>query len=105
MVSARWRGRISVRFYVCRKEIELYLKKREISYCTDESNLEDHYTRNKIRNHVIPYLEEKINEQTVAHMAETMEQMRELGEYVDHAGVESVGWLRLLSRRNVYSRT
>ena len=67
---------------VQRKEIESYLKKREISYCIDETNEEDHYTRNRIRNHVIPYLESEINEQTVAHMSETMEQMRKLGEYV-----------------------
>ncbi len=67
---------------VQRREIESYLKKREISYCIDETNEEDHYTRNRIRNHVIPYLENEINEQAVAHMSETMEQMRKLGEYV-----------------------
>lgn len=68
---------------VQRKEIESYLKKREISYCIDETNEEDHYTRNKIRNHVLPYLEAEINEQTVAHMSETMEQMRKLGRFVE----------------------
>ena len=74
-----------IRPFLCiqRKEIELYLQKREISYCTDETNLEDHYTRNKIRNHIIPYLEEEVNEQTVAHMSEMMEQMQELGKFID----------------------
>lgn len=76
---------VYIRPFLCvqRKEIELYLQKREISYCTDETNLEDHYTRNKIRNHMIPYLEEEINEQTVVHMSETMEQMRSLSAYID----------------------
>ena len=67
---------------VRRKEIESYLEKGEISYCIDETNKEDHYTRNRIRNHVIPYLESEINEQTVAHMTETMEKMSKLGDYV-----------------------
>lgn len=66
-----------------RGQIEKWLDKEGIAYCTDETNLEDHYTRNKIRNHVIPYLEEHINSQSVKHMAETMVQMRELQDYID----------------------
>ena len=76
---------VYVRPLLClkRKEIESYLAERGISYCTDETNLEDDYTRNRIRSHVIPYLEEQINQQTVEHMADTMEQMRKLGEFVE----------------------
>lgn len=76
---------VYVRPLLClkRKEIESYLAERGISYCTDETNLEDDYTRNRIRSHVIPYLEEQINQQTVEHMADTMEQMRRLGEFVE----------------------
>ncbi|MDD2978591.1 MAG: tRNA lysidine(34) synthetase TilS [Hespellia sp.] len=65
-----------------RAEIERYLAKRQIPYCTDESNRSNAYTRNRIRNHVIPYLESEINEKCVAHMNETMEQLRSLQEYV-----------------------
>lgn len=65
-----------------REEIESYLENRGISYCTDRSNLEDDYTRNRIRRHVIPYLEEHVNRQAVLHMSETMEQMRLFGEYI-----------------------
>ena len=66
-----------------REEIESYLVNRGISYCTDETNLEDGHTRNRIRNHVIPYLEEQVNERAVSHMSETMEQMRQLWKYVE----------------------
>lgn len=66
-----------------REETEVYLKNRGISYCIDETNLEDTYTRNRIRSHVIPYLEEKINPRTVEHMSETMEQMRRLEEFME----------------------
>jgi tRNA(Ile)-lysidine synthase len=75
---------------VSRKKIESYLEKRAIFYCTDETNEEDCYTRNRIRNTVIPYLEEQINEQAVAHMAETVDQMRELQEYVHQ---QTLHWL------------
>ena len=48
-----------------------YLKERGISYITDSSNLSDDYTRNRIRNHILPAMEQKINAKAVEHMAET----------------------------------
>lgn len=74
-----------------REEIESYLRNLGISYCTDETNLEDEYTRNRIRNNVIPYLEKQVNRQTVLHMAETMEQMRVLGAYVEQETAKYTG--------------
>ena len=70
-----------------RKEIESYLENRGISYCTDETNLEENYTRNRIRKHVIPYLETEINRKVVAHMSETMSRMRELEEYIRNEAI------------------
>lgn len=65
-----------------REEIESYLEKWEISYCTDITNADNTYTRNRIRNEVMPYLEEHVNRQTMFHISETAEQMRALGDYV-----------------------
>lgn len=65
-----------------RDNVESYLKERGISYCTDETNFEDDFTRNRIRNHILPYLQENVNTRSVEHMAQTMEQMRLLQEYV-----------------------
>ena len=79
-VTGRW-----IRPLLCleRNEIEEYLGQRNISYCTDLTNYENAYTRNKIRNQVIPYLEEHVNAQSMNHMAEAIENMRLLNEYVD----------------------
>ena len=54
---------------VNRKEIEDYLRKRNQSWCTDSTNLEDHYIRNRLRNQVFPLLTEQINAETVEHIA------------------------------------
>ena len=66
-----------------RREIETYLKEQGISYCTDASNESDVYTRNRIRNHIIPYMEKEVNAKTISHISETMEQMRQLQQYLE----------------------
>ncbi len=44
--------------FVSRKEIETFLKEKGLDYITDETNLLDIYSRNKIRHHIIPAAEE-----------------------------------------------
>ncbi|MCI8293224.1 MAG: tRNA lysidine(34) synthetase TilS [Hespellia sp.] len=66
-----------------RREIEQWLQEKGLTWCTDSSNDSDHYTRNRIRHQVIPVLEEQVNEKTVLHFAEMMEQMRGLKDYID----------------------
>lgn len=39
-----------------REEILAELAKRKVSYCTDESNIDDSYSRNRIRNRIMPEL-------------------------------------------------
>ncbi|MGN0404954.1 MAG: tRNA lysidine(34) synthetase TilS [Bariatricus sp.] len=68
---------------VNRAEIEQFLEKKGILYCMDATNLEDTYTRNRIRNHVIPYFTENINPRTVEHINGAMEQLREVQEYLE----------------------
>ncbi len=72
---------------VKRREIESYLKKRGISYCTDTTNADRRYMRNRIRMDVIPYLEDCVNTESVSHMGKTMERMYELEQYI----LEEVG--------------
>lgn len=68
---------------VNRAQIEAYLESANISYCTDQTNASDAYARNRIRNHVLPYMEEEINAKTVQHMNETMEQIRMVSEFLE----------------------
>ena len=77
------RGNV-IRPFLCveRSEIEAFAKKNLIAYRVDESNISDDYTRNRIRNHTIPFLEEYVNSNAVEHMNETMMQMRGVYEYI-----------------------
>lgn len=63
-----------------RMEIEHYLEEHGIKYVTDSTNCENVYTRNKIRHHVVEFLEQEINGQTALHMAEAS---RTIGEVQD----------------------
>lgn len=71
---------------VGRNEIEKYLEERGVSYCMDRTNLEDTYMRNRIRNHVLPFFQEQVNRQTIIHVNETMEYLREVQSFLDEEG-------------------
>ncbi len=92
-VSGKW---IRPLLCVTRAEIEDWLHGQGIEYRTDETNLEDTYTRNRIRNHVIPYLETHVNSRSVEHMTDTMEEMRLLDDWVEE---EIRRYLRQCGRR------
>lgn len=65
-----------------RSEIEVYLEERGISYCEDKTNTSDMYTRNRIRNHVIPYMQNEVNAQVVSHIDETTEYLRQVQDFL-----------------------
>lgn len=54
-----------------REEIEGYLAAQKIPYVTDETNFENEYARNLLRNEVFPILEQKIVKNSALHMAKT----------------------------------
>ncbi|MBQ4559174.1 MAG: tRNA lysidine(34) synthetase TilS [Tyzzerella sp.] len=67
---------------VDRREIEEYLKEQNISYCIDATNESDEYARNRIRNHMLPFMETELNSKAICHINETMEHIRGIWEYV-----------------------
>ena len=73
-----------------RTEIEDYLSARGICWCTDSTNLEYKQTRNRIRNHILPYIENEINPQAAEHIAALAEDAGEVAAYLEEA---AAGWL------------
>ena len=82
-----YRGNI-IRPVMCldREEIEAYLQEKNIKYRIDSTNLENDYTRNKIRNIVIPYLKENINDRADKHIEALGRLIRETDDYMEKQG-------------------
>ena len=77
-------GMIYIRPFLCvsRAEIEAELRQREQEYCTDATNSDVTYSRNRIRNRILPELNQ-INEQSVGHLNQIAERMSEIRTYLD----------------------
>lgn len=71
-----------------RKEIENFLNKNNIDYKIDSTNLEDIYTRNKIRLNIIPYVEKEIQSNVIGNVDNAIDILNEsldfLSDYVDN---------------------
>ena len=52
-----------------RADIETYCAEHNIAFVTDETNLQNDYTRNKLRNELIPYIEREFNENIINTLA------------------------------------
>jgi tRNA(Ile)-lysidine synthase len=65
-----------------RGQIEAYLEEKGQPYCTDSTNADPSYSRNRIRQMVLPELE-TVNAKAVSHMNRTAEQMREIRDYME----------------------
>ncbi len=77
-----------------RNEIESYLDSIGQSYCTDESNNTDEYTRNRIRHNILPIAEKEINKGAVKHIAEAASFLSEIDDYIDIKAEESLNFAR-----------
>lgn len=60
-----------------KEEILVYLEAAGQPWRTDSSNLEDDYTRNRIRHHVLEELKTEVNPRAVRHMAQLSEELEE----------------------------
>ncbi len=67
---------------VTRKEIEDYLKDKNINFCIDSTNAENIHTRNKIRNQMLPFAESEINSASLEHLSRAAIKFAEADEYI-----------------------
>lgn len=72
-----------------RKEIEEYAEKENIQPKLDKTNKENIYTRNKIRNMLIPYIEENFNPNFINSLNRLSELATIENDYLDKKTVES----------------
>lgn len=67
-----------------RYEIEEYCNKKEIEARIDKTNFENIYTRNKIRNIVIPYIKEEFNPNIVQTIDRLSDLVKEENEFLEN---------------------
>jgi len=60
-----------------RDEIELFLQERNVPYCIDSTNLEDNYSRNIIRHHILDTAVRRISPAAVSHISDVCERVSE----------------------------
>ena len=81
-------GEIYIRpFLQCsREQVEQFLEERGQGYCTDSTNANESYSRNRMRKRVLPELIQ-MNPQAVQHMQTAMEQLQQVRDYLEEETV------------------
>ena len=65
-----------------KKEIEEYLREAGILFCQDSTNRDNRYMRNRIRNQILPDMEELVNTQAVAHINQAAALIGRMDQYL-----------------------
>lgn len=66
-----------------RSRIEQILRNAGLDWRTDQTNLEQEYTRNKIRLSLIPQMEQELNGQAGLHLAQAAERLQQVQDLVE----------------------
>ena len=75
---------------VTREEIEQFLVEKGRTWCIDSTNEENTYTRNKLRNMVLPYAEKEICPQAGMHIANAAKELTQIKEMLDEMTAEAL---------------
>lgn len=65
-----------------RSQIEGYCKENQLDYCTDSTNQDEMYTRNRIRHRLLPMIQEEFNPNIVTALATMAENMAEDSDFI-----------------------
>ncbi|MDA3837686.1 MAG: tRNA lysidine(34) synthetase TilS [Candidatus Delongbacteria bacterium] len=66
-----------------KEEIIQYAEKNNIEYVTDSSNFKDEFSRNKIRNNIIPFIEKELNRNIKNSIQNLSQNVTEVNEYLN----------------------
>ena len=83
-----------------RNEIEDYCKKQNLNPRIDKSNFDNVYTRNKIRNIVIPYIKKEFNSNIVDTMDRLSALVAEEEEYIEKQVKKAYTYILLDEKEN-----
>lgn len=72
---------------VTKKEIEKIAEDAGLQYCQDETNFQDTYTRNKLRLHIIPYMERELNPMASEHIAALCTHVQKAEAFLEEEGM------------------
>jgi tRNA(Ile)-lysidine synthase len=67
---------------VTRSEIESYLQQEGQTFITDSTNQDNAYTRNRLRNELIPYIQEHMNENVINRISDMAATVSEAEDYI-----------------------
>ena len=68
--------------FASRSRIEEYLEKNGMSFCMDNTNEGDAYTRNRIRHHILPFAEKEVAAGAVANMGRAADILGETEDFI-----------------------
>jgi tRNA(Ile)-lysidine synthase len=74
--------------HVRRRDIHAYLADKQIAYCVDSSNSDRRFTRNRLRNELMPFLEKEFNPGVVDVLCRLARQAQDLHEQVSDGAVQ-----------------
>ena len=74
-----------------RRDIELWLKKRGQDWREDGTNSHTDYTRNRVRNIIMPVLNENLNPRTAKHLSLIADQARAWSDYISGEADKIIG--------------
>lgn len=67
---------------VTRSEVETYLEENKLKFRTDQTNFDNCYTRNQIRNQILPIIKQDMQEKVIEHIAHTALLFQEAEQYL-----------------------